>query len=156
VNPESVIVNDTVNAVSSDPLAKLLAAADSQDASHSKCNAAGFLKQFLAQASPPECKELSIEDGVKIMYLLEQCSTSEVELDQEELDGMAEGMLNIMKDPTGTTMLPQSFFTRPEIFRRRLPKSESQSWLMPDTGPACRCCGKMPTLCACCLHQSYT
>ncbi len=40
VNPESVIVNDTVNPVSSDPLAKLLAA--SQDASHSKCNALGM------------------------------------------------------------------------------------------------------------------
>ncbi len=79
MNPESVIVIDKVNPVSSDPLAKLLAA--SQDASHSKCDAAGFLELFLAQASPPKCKELSIEDGIKIMYLLEQCSKSEVELD---------------------------------------------------------------------------
>ena len=144
MNPENVIVNDTVNPVSSDPLSKLLAASLSphdKDASHSKCDTAGFLKIFLAQASTPECKELSIEDGVKIMYLLEQCSTSEVELDQEELDGMTEGMLNIMKDPkfpTGTTMLLQSLFARPELFRRRLPNSESQSRLMPDTGQACR------------------
>ena len=43
---------------------------------------------------------MSIEDGVKILFLLKKCLSSEVELDQEEMDGLADGMLNIMKNPS--------------------------------------------------------
>ena len=60
--------------LSSDPLATLLDAAQSsgdKNTSDSKYDAVEFLKLFRATPTTPECKELSIEDGVKVMYLLE-------------------------------------------------------------------------------------
>ena len=87
--------------LSSDPLATLLDAAQSpgdKNTSDSKYDAVEFLKLFRAKATTPECKELSIEDGVKVMYLLEQCLAN-FELDQGELDDMACGMLKLMGDP---------------------------------------------------------
>jgi hypothetical protein len=106
LEPENVIVNDTVNpdTFSSHPLAKLLAAAQlpqDKDTSHSRRDEVGFSKLFLAKASTPspECKELSIEDGVQFLYLLEQSLSSEVELDQEEWDDSADGILNVMNTP---------------------------------------------------------
>jgi hypothetical protein len=73
--------NDADPRTPSDPLATILAASaeaapesqQDQDVSHAMGDAVGFLKLFLAKASAPEYKEVSIEEGVKILYLLEQC-----------------------------------------------------------------------------------
>jgi len=100
--------NDAEPNTPSDLLATILAASavaapeslqDQEVASHAKCDEVGFLKLFLAKASAPEYKEVDIEEGVKILYLLEQCKSSDVELNQDEMDEMANGILNVMEDP---------------------------------------------------------
>jgi hypothetical protein len=139
VNPETVAVTVNPETLSSDPLATLLDAPQSpqdKDTSHSKCDAVGFLKSFLAKTSTAEFKELSIEDGVKILYILEQCLSSAVELDQDEMDDMADGTLNIMKDPNWNNTAAAELICQTRTIQEWLQKSEGQSWMMPDTEPA--------------------
>jgi serine/threonine protein kinase len=81
-----------------DELAEILAAAELPKDQKTDKNAVGFLKSFLSNASTPERSDLSIEDAVRTLQLMELC-VSEAEMAKEEFDILASMMLRLLEDP---------------------------------------------------------
>ena len=62
----------------------LTSALESGRVTHNVKHSPFFLKTFVEKGSPPDSTELGMQDAVKTMYLLEKCSTSNMEMTEEK------------------------------------------------------------------------
>ena len=76
----------------------LTSALESGRVTHNVKHSPFFLKTFVEKGSPPDSTEFGIQDAVKTMYLLEKCSTSDIEMTDDELTEMASLMMRLTEN----------------------------------------------------------